>query len=179
MTCGYTYFPLKEISSQLKAKSAKKPHGKGSSKANDYEKEYMVKHWMSDVAVRCSFRRPRSLLRARFSSKQKRGKSGGHSPVFFFLFSSATFLKRREKRMPRLSSLGQSLHLLPLPKVFTAQPFPRSLIFSFVSSIFLIAPRREMKTARGMKSVLCPFYAKPFQFLLLPFPVALVSECFA
>ena len=38
VTCGYTYFPLRKISQELKAKSARKP----GSKANDYEKEYMV-----------------------------------------------------------------------------------------------------------------------------------------
>ena len=43
-TCGYTYFPVKDISKQLKQKSQKHQKDQGGGpKANEYEKEYMVR----------------------------------------------------------------------------------------------------------------------------------------
>ena len=39
--CGYTYFPVKEISQALRDKSKKQEGGK---RVNQYEKEYVVRH---------------------------------------------------------------------------------------------------------------------------------------
>ena len=55
-TCGYTFFPVRDISKQLKQKSHKQSKEQaaaaGGVRANEYEKEYMVRCRGSEIKIK-------------------------------------------------------------------------------------------------------------------------------